>query len=255
MKEIYCWSGGKDSTASIILSHIMGRKPGTIIFSEVMFDKDISGELPEQVEFIREKAIPTFESWGFSVEILHAKETYLDLFYKVNQGKKHPERKGKYYGFPMAGKCIINDRCKMNPIRQYMKSIQGDYTEYVGIAIDEPKRLARLNGTTKVSLLEKYGHTEQMAYDLCNEFDLLSPVYEFSKRGGCWFCPNARDCELRHTRNNHPNLWNKLLQLENEPNLIGNMWNILQQKSIHDKEEQFRLEEAQMTIFDFIKEE
>jgi hypothetical protein len=33
------------------------------------------------------------------------------------------------------------------------------------------------------------------------------------------------------------------------------MWNILQQKSIRDKEEQFRLEEAQMTIFDFIKEE
>lgn len=94
-----------------------------------------------------------------------------------------------------------------------------------------------------------------MAHDLCKDFDLLSPVYQFSNRGGCWFCPNARDCELRHTRNNHPNLWNKLLQLENEPNLIGNIWNILQQKSIHDKEEQFLLEESQMTIFDFIKEE
>ena len=98
MKEIYCWSGGKDSTASIISSHIMGRKPGTIIFSEVMFDKNISGELPEQVEFIN-KAIPIFKSWGFEAEVLHAKETYLDLFYKVNQGKKHPERKGKYYVF------------------------------------------------------------------------------------------------------------------------------------------------------------
>lgn len=159
------------------------------------------------------------------------------------------------YGFPMAGKCIINDMCKMSPIRQYMKSIQGDYKEYVGIAIDEPKRLARLNGTTKISLLAKYGYTEQMAYELCKQFNLLSPVYQFSKRGGCWFCPNARDCELRNLRNYHPNLWNKLLQLENEPNLIGNMWNTLQQKSIHDKEEQFRLEDAQMTIFDFIKEE
>ena len=29
------------------------------------------------LEFIREKAIPLFESWGFQVEILHAKETYL----------------------------------------------------------------------------------------------------------------------------------------------------------------------------------
>lgn len=254
MKEIHCWSGGKDSTASIILSHIMGRKPGTIIFSEVMFDKNISGELPEQVEFIN-KAIPIFKSWGFEAEVLHAKETYLDLFYKVNQGKKLPERKGKYYGFPMAGKCIINDRCKMKPIRDYLKSIQGDFVEYVGIAIDEPKRLERLDTKKKSSLLAQCGYTEQMAYDLCKQFDLLSPVYQFSKRGGCWFCPNARDCELRHTRNNHLNLWNKLLALENEPNLIGNMWNTLQQKSIHDKEYQFRLEDAQMTIFDFIKEE
>lgn len=255
MKEIYCWSGGKDSTASIILSHIQDTTPGTIIFSEVMFDKDISGELPEQIDFIKTKAIPKFKSWGFEVEILHSKETYIDLFYKVNQGKKHPSRKGMYYGFPMAGKCIINDRCKMNPIREYIKSIQGDFVEYVWIAIDEPKRLARLEGTNKASLLANMGYTEQMAYDLCKEFDLLSPNYQFSKRGGCWFCPNARDCELRHLRNNHPNLWNNLLQLENEQNLIGNIWNILQQKSIHDKDEQFRLEEAQMTIFDFIKEE
>lgn len=187
MKEIYCWSGGKDSTASIILSHIKGTTPGTIIFSEVMFDKDISGELPEQIDFIKTKAIPKFKSWGFEVEILHSKETYIDLFYKVNQGKKHPSRKGMYYGFPMAGKCIINDRCKMNPIRQYIKKINEEYVEYVGIAIDEPKRLKRLYGTQKVSLLERYDYTEQMAYDLCKKFDLLSPTYQFSSRGGAGF--------------------------------------------------------------------
>ena len=43
------WSGGKDSTASIILEHIHGLPPSKIIMSEVMFDKNrnISGELPK----------------------------------------------------------------------------------------------------------------------------------------------------------------------------------------------------------------
>ena len=33
------WSGGKDSTASIILEHIHGLPKSKIIMSEVMFDK------------------------------------------------------------------------------------------------------------------------------------------------------------------------------------------------------------------------
>ena len=58
-----------------------------------------------------------------------------------------------------------------------------------------------------------------MAYNLCKKYGLLSPVYEFSPRNGCWFCPNMSDCELRHLRNNHRELWNKLLELEKIPEL------------------------------------
>lgn len=53
----------------------------------------------------------------------------------------------------------------------------------MGIAIDEPKRLEKLQGTNKISLLEKYNYTEQMAYELCKKYGLLSPIYEFSFRG------------------------------------------------------------------------
>ncbi len=61
------WSGGKDSTASIILAHEHGEPLDLIIFSEVMFDKEISGEPPEQIDFIKNTAIPVFESWGYKV--------------------------------------------------------------------------------------------------------------------------------------------------------------------------------------------
>ena len=128
-------------------------------------------------------------------------------------------------------------------------------TQYIGISIDEPERLSRIriSDVPKISLLEKYEYTEQMSFDLCKRYDLLSPIYDFAPRGGCWFCPNARDCELRHLRNNHRDLWDKLLELENTPNLIGNIWNTLTQTSIHDKEEQFMWEDRQMNIFDYIK--
>lgn len=252
MKYIACVSGGKDSIATVILAHINSEPLDEIVFSEVMFDENISGELPEHIEFVKSKCFPLFETWGYKTKVLHSRETYIDCFYKVNRGKKVPERKGMYYGFPMAGRCLINDRCKIKPIKDFVKKQDVPITQYVGIAVDEQKRLNRLNGTNKVSLLAKYGYTEQMAYDLCKEYGLLSPTYSFAHRGGCWFCPNARMPELRHLRKNHPELWEKLLVLEEVPNTIGYCWNTLTKTSIREIDEQIKFEESQMTIFDFI---
>ena len=63
------WSGGKDSTASIILAHEHQEPLDSIIFVEVMYDlkNGISGENPNHIKFIREKAKPLFESWGYRV--------------------------------------------------------------------------------------------------------------------------------------------------------------------------------------------
>ena len=249
MKHIASFSGGKDSAATIILAHEHGDPLDQIIFAEVMFDQEISGELPEHIDFVKNKCIPLFESWGYKVEILHAKKTYMDCFNKVTQRSKVPERVGRKYGFPMAGKCVINDRCKVGAIREFFKTQDmDDVVQYIGIATDEPKRLKRIDGTRKVSLLAKYNYTEQMARELCERYDLLSPVYSFTSRGGCWFCPNARDNELRHLRKEHPELWRQLLKLENEEDLNGAIWNTLTKTSIHSKEEQFYFEDAQMTI-------
>ncbi len=82
MQYFHSWSGGKDSTASIILDHIHGLPSSKIIFSEVMFDRKrgISGELPEHIRFVRDQAKPLFESWGYEVEMIHAEKDYLDCF-------------------------------------------------------------------------------------------------------------------------------------------------------------------------------
>ena len=101
--------------------------------------------------------------------------------------------KGEVRGFAWAGMCAVNRDCKIPPVRKYNAALSPDTVSYVGIAEDEPKRLARLDGVKKVSLLAKYGMTEADAYKLCQEHGLLSPIYTHCRRNGCWFCPNASD--------------------------------------------------------------
>ncbi len=255
MKYIASWSGGKDSTASIILAHEHGDPLDLIIFSEVMFDKNISGELPEHIDFVKNKAIPVFESWGYEVKLLHAKLNYMDIFMREPAWGKHFGT-GKITGLPMSGKCHINRSAKVLPIKNFLRQIEKPFTQYIGIAINEPVRMERIVKTeNQISLLEKYDYTEKIAFDLCKEYDLLSPIYEFAPRGGCWFCPNAKCTELKHLRTHHRDLWDKLLALEDKPNLIGHKWNTLTDTSIHDWEERFFWEEQQMNIFDYLQEE
>lgn len=248
MKYIASWSGGKDSTASIILAHENNEPLDLIIFSEVMFDKDISGELPEHIDFVKNKCIPLFENWGYEIKILHADLNYMDIFKREpTKGKRFGS--GLITGFPMAGRCQINKSLKVLPIEKFLKAYDDKFIQYIGIAIDEPERLARLTDN-KLSLLAKYRFTEHMALSLCLKYDLLSPIYDFAPRGGCWFCPNARIAQLKYLRENHRELWDKLLELEETPDLIGNIWNSLTKTSIHDMEKRFRFEDSQITVFE-----
>lgn len=243
MKYVASFSGGKDSTATIILAHENNIPIDEIIFAEVMFDKNISGELPEHINFIKQKCIPIFESWGYKTTILHSDKTYMDCFNHIVTRSKTLERNGKKSGFPMAGRCMINRDCKMRAINKYFKDNK-DVIQYIGIAIDEPRRLAKLDDK-HISLLERYGYTEKMAYDLCEKYDLLSPSYEFSTRGGCWFCPNAKMDEIKHLMNYHPELWKKLIELEHTDNIIGYCWNTLTKTYITDLDKRLKESEAE----------
>lgn len=206
-----------------------------ILFVEVMFDRDISGEGPEQMEFVRHCAA-IFESWGYPVQIIRSDRTYMDVFMHVREWGGHA---GMRTGFPMPGACEINRDCKLRAMRKFWRENGGgDIVQYVGIAADEPARLKRLPANT-VSLLARYGYTQGDAYRLCSEHGLLSPSYQYAKRGGCWFCPNARRDELLALRRDHGDLWNWLLKLEKEPDIIGSIWNRRNHISISQLEEEF----------------
>lgn len=246
--KILSYSGGKDSTASVILAHLHNEPIDEIIFVEVMFDRHLSGEYPEMIDFIKNVAFPMFNTWGFKTTILHSDLTYLDCFYHEVTNSKIKERNGKISGFPMAGACVIQHQCKLKALSMYYSSLNDkEVLEYVGIAIDEPNRRLKAG---KESLLRKYGLTERDAYELCKEYGLISPMYTKGiSRCGCFFCPNATLNELRYLRNNHYDLWSYLLELENVPGKLGYIFNTLNSTSIHEYERYFcELEDNQLTI-------
>ena len=226
MKYIASCSFGKDSLATIILAHIHNEPIDEIIFSEVMFTKEISAEQPDHIDWIYNVAISKLESWGYTVKVLRAERTFEDIFHHRILYSQTPEKVGKMLGFPIPGMCAVNDRLKLSPVKKYYRRLKEDFIQYLGIAVDEPQRLKRMHKSeNKVSLLEKYNYTEQMALELCEEYGLLSPLYKRLKRGGCWFCPNAHLDELAQLVKEHPDYWNILKEWAKHPDLWTTKFN------------------------------
>lgn len=240
-RHIASVSFGKDSLATVLLAKEHGEPLDEAVYCEVMFARGVSGEVPEHRDFIYGRAIPALERMGVTVRVLRSEKTYVDLFTgRITRGPK----KGMVRSFPICGRCAVQRDCKVRPIRQYQKTLPSGTVQYVGIAQDEQERLLRLENGKQISLLDKYNFTEQDAKQLCQQAGLLSPVYEFTDRGGCWFCPNAKRKELRHLYDHHPDLWARMLELQALPGKVTEKFNRTQRFS--DIDAMFRLEDEQV---------
>ena len=78
-KFIASCSFGKDSMATVLLAKAHGEPLDEAVYCEVMFDKDISGEVPEHRDFIYETAIPALERMGVKVAVLQSQKTYVEI--------------------------------------------------------------------------------------------------------------------------------------------------------------------------------
>lgn len=231
MKYYLSQSFGKDSLCQAIVAAEMGEPIDGAIYCEVMYTDQISGEIPEHRDFIYNVAIPKLKRrYGIETEVIRSDITMKDDFYRLFEKGKNA---GKLYGYPTPMGCHINRDCKMRAIKAWKKAQTEPITMYVGIAADEPKRLARMKEGS-VSILAKYGITEEMAVEICRERGLLSPIYSFTKRNGCWFCPNMNKKELLHLYYNHRDLWDDLASMQDTPNLAYPFWH--RGKTLYDVE-------------------
>lgn len=215
-KYVVACSGGKDSVATILTALKYNEPLDEVTWVEVMFDKEISGEVPEHRDFVYNSLKPFCEKHGIRFTVLHSPKTYEDVFH---QTFKRGKNGGKKYGFARARGCFVNRECKLKAFKEYKRQQKSNVVFYVGIASDEPKRLERLNNKTEISLLAKYRIAEKDALELCKKNNLLSPVYETTRRNGCWFCPYVKDKELLHFLKNNGNIFDRLIEWEKEENL------------------------------------
>ena len=230
----------------------------TILFAEVMYDlkRNISGHNPDIIDFIYEKK-QIFESWGYNVQILRSKDKdFLTNFYHKLKRSPDQERVGKTWGFVPSGICAIKRDCKLKPINEWNKlHASENRIQYIGIALDEPSRLESLHKQPdQVSLLEKYGYTEEDAMELCKKYNMVSPQYSLPgiTRDGCWFCPNAKLCEHKYIYERMPKVWNEYVALEKEPNLAYPKWNPYTTQTLAERDKLVRGIGVQMTIFDYL---
>lgn len=212
MKYVASCSFGKDSLAMLIKIKELGLPLDEVIYVDIMFDDNISGETPEMASFISKAEKILKEK--FNIEVTHLKGiTFKEQFYKI---KQRGNRIGDNYGFPYTIGAWCNDRLKMQPIKKYLKSQTEDVIQYVGIAYDEPKRYERLNHDTHIAPLYDLKITEKEAMEICEKYDLVSPIYKTSFRGGCWFCPKQGLKQLKWLYKTHPDLWNVLKSMEKD---------------------------------------
>lgn len=188
MKYILSLSFGKDSMAMLI--EVIKRKLPLdyVIFCDIKFDDKISGEHPLMAEWIPTAEKILKDKFGVVVIHLTAKKNFTKQFYTI---KKKGNHIGDRYGFPYLISAWCNDRLKLKPIADFINNTikkYGAITEYIGIAKDEPKRLERYKELEtekhRYITLADLDITEHQALKICREYNLLSPKYTNSFRGG-----------------------------------------------------------------------
>lgn len=208
-KHIVSFSGGKDSTAMLLRMIDEGWKIDEIVMIRIMATKELSGEFPEMEKHVQKVNDYCKEKIGLGITFVEHPLglSFEDYFYKIKQKGKN---KGQIYGFPFTIGAWCNSRLKMIPIDNYFNK-QGEHIRYVGLAHDEPNRLARLE-ENEIAPLDIWKMTEDDCLEYIKEKGFYNELYDKFKRLGCWFCPKQNLKSLKVVYDDYPDLWEQMLK-------------------------------------------
>lgn len=236
-EHILSLSYGKDSLACLGAIEQLGWPLDRIVHAEVWATDTIPADLPPMVEFKAHADEIIKQRWGIEVEHIRSKYTYQDLFYKVcgDSGREaKSKRAGSIYGWPFQRGPWCNSRLKQHVLGRLPR----DAIQYIGIAADEPARFHVLS-EAKLSPLVELGWAKADCRQWCEGSGLLSPTYETSARGGCWFCHNQGVGQLRLLRKNYPELWALMLKWDADSPVTFKA----DGHTVHDFDRRFELED------------
>lgn len=209
-------SGGKDSTCLLLLMVERGLPIDAVISA------DTGMEFPEMYEHLARVDEYLFRERGIHITTLRHPKGFEWLMFEEPKQKKSCLENRARMGVPPYGNgwpgirvrwCtgqlkthLINK--EVNRLKQEKNAVH-----YVGIAADEAWR-CKDDPQTRYPLVE-WGITEAEALNICYDrgFD-FGGLYEIYHRASCWCCPFQRIDELRKLRRHHPELWQKLRELD-----------------------------------------
>lgn len=219
---------------------------------DLVLNADTGMEFPEMYEHLRKLDEHLYQERGLHITTLRHPQGFEWLMFErpVN---RQPGRAPCGYGWPLArpGRRWCTGFLKEHLISKEANRLKREKNvlHYIGIALDETKRA---KDPKKRYPLVEWGITEAEALQVCYDrgFD-FGGLYEIYRRASCWCCPFQRIDELRKLRRHHPELWARLLALDERARAQfgpGPLGQFKQNWSVEGLERRFAAEDAQIII-------
>ena len=208
MKHIVNLSGGKDSTAMLLMMLEKQMPVDYIVFA------DTGKDFPQMLDHIKQLEIYIQKHYPNAPKITYLKsdKTFDHLMFEHEKTKgKNKGKKGYGWATMRCRWCTSN--LKTQVINKFCKSLKDTVVHYVGIAYDEPKRI-RLLQNYKYPLFD-WQITEKQALQYCYDKGFhFSSLYEHFDRLSCWCCPLKNLKELKVLWKYYPELWAELKEMD-----------------------------------------
>jgi len=243
-------SGGKDSSALLLLMIEKGMPIDAVIWADTGMD------FPEMEAHIAKLDDHLYRERGIRITTLRHPKGFEYLMFDIPLQQQRAIARRIAMGVPPQGYGWPGTRVRwctgqlkthlinkeINRLKQGRNSIS-----CIGIAADEAHRCK--DDPHKRYPLVEWGITEVQTLQVCYHrgFD-FGGLYEIYHRASCWNCPLQRIEELRKLRHHHPELWARLLDMDNRARAQfgpGPLGQFKRNWSVERLEERFSKEDAQ----------
>ena len=230
-KYIVSFSGGKDSTAMLLLLIENNRPIDEIIFCDTEMEFQ---DMYEHIEKVKEMV-------GLPITVLKSDKSF--EYYMFDHVKTKGKNKGqKGYSWPDFRNRWCTQALKKSVISKYLKNKypkdKYELIEYHGIALDEKGRAEKNKEKNCIYPLIEYEMTEKDALEYCYTKGLdWNGLYKKLGRVSCWCCPLKSLKELKVIYEEFPQYWEKLKEWDN-----NTYRQFRSDYSIEDLEAKFKIE-------------
>jgi len=236
IKHIVSFSGGKDSTAMLLMMIEKDMQIDEIVFC------DTGMEFPAMYEHIDEVE----RCIGSKITRLKAEHSFeFMMFDYVKKKGKHKGKKG--YGWPDFRNRWCTSYLKRDLLGKYLQGINA--IEYHGIALDEAHRAEKNKERSIKYPLIEWKITEKDALNYCYSKGFnWGGLYDRFHRVSCWHCPLQSIPELKQLYTHFPALWQRLKRMDKKA------WNQFRADyTVQELEERFLCESRQLSFQDMMK--